>query len=95
MAAVTSCDAPHVRVFPVNERELAGVPGVQPPVHYHSLIAEKGPGHDRHREFVVFHASENVCPEYLIAYQRVSSVAGSQGGLIGFDWIRLDSIGLE
>ena len=60
-----------VRVFPVNERELADVPNVQPPVHYHSLIAEKGPGHDRYREFVIFHASDYVCPEYLIAYHRV------------------------
>ena len=64
-----------VRVFPVNERELADVPNVQPPVHYHSLIAEKGPGHDRYREFVVFHASDYICPEFLIAYQRVDSAA--------------------
>ena len=60
-----------VSVFPINERELACVAGVQPPVHYHSLIAEKGPCIDRYREFVIFHASDYVCPEYLIAYHRV------------------------
>ena len=27
----------------------------KPPVHYHALIGEKGPGHARHREFVIFH----------------------------------------
>jgi hypothetical protein len=69
--SVKSCDAPSVQVFPVNERELATVANVQPPVHYHSLIAEKGPGHDRYREFVIFLASDYVCPEYLIAYHRV------------------------
>eukprot|EP00658_Telonema_sp_P-2_P017161 TRINITY_DN1663_c0_g5_i1.p1 TRINITY_DN1663_c0_g5~~TRINITY_DN1663_c0_g5_i1.p1 ORF type:complete len:575 (-),score=166.73 TRINITY_DN1663_c0_g5_i1:72-1796(-) len=57
------------RVFPVSYRELASVPGVSPPVHFHSLIAEVGGALARFREFVVFH-SEYVYPEYLVAYQR-------------------------
>ena len=65
-----SCDSPHGKVFPVTKRELATVPGVTPAVHYHSLIAEKGPGHDRYREFVIFRPSDYVCTEFLIAYQR-------------------------
>ena len=74
-ALARSCDDPNERVFPVNVRELAPVPNVAPPMHYHSLIAEKGPGHDRYREFVIFHASDYICPEYLIAYHRENSSA--------------------
>ena len=71
LSEIKSCDPPHARVFGVNANELGVVPDVQPPVHYHSLIAERGAGHERYREFVIFHASEYVCPEYLIAYHRV------------------------
>ena len=77
-ARARSCDDPNERVFPVNVRELAPVPNVAPPMHYHSLIAEKGPGHDRYREFVIFHASDYICPEYLIAYHRENSSAQPQ-----------------
>ena len=54
-----------------NARELADVPGVKPPVHYHALIGEKGAGHARHREVVIFHG-EFFYPEYLLAVQRIS-----------------------
>ena len=58
-------------VFPQNiRRELAAIPGVSPPLHYHSLVVELGRSVTRYREFVLFH-SERVYPEYLIAYQRV------------------------
>ena len=54
-----------------NPRELSEVPGVRPPVHYHALIGEKGPGHARHREVIIFHG-EFFYPEYLLAIQRMS-----------------------
>ena len=54
-----------------NPRELACVPMVSPPIHYHALIGEKGPGHLRHREIVLFHG-EYLYPEYLLGVQRVS-----------------------
>lgn len=53
------------------QRELAYILGSNPPIHYHTLIAEAGPGCRvvRHREFIFFHA-ERIVPEYLIAFQR-------------------------
>lgn len=50
-------------------RELAPIPNVQPPIPYHSLIAEKGRGLVRYREFILFHG-EYVLPEFLLAYHR-------------------------
>ena len=73
----TSCDAPpgqlhsYEKVFPPGTtRELATVPGVTPPIHYHSLVAECGEVISRYREFVIFRAADYVCPLYLIAYKR-------------------------
>ena len=57
------------RIFPISFRELATVPGVDPPVHYHSLIAELGGSIARYREFILTHG-ERIRPEYVIAYQR-------------------------
>lgn len=54
-----------------NPRELAAVPSVNPPIHYHALLGEKGPGHLRHREVVLFHG-EYLYPEYLLGVQRLS-----------------------
>jgi len=54
-------------VFPVVYGELATVPDVSPPMHYHSLI-----GSGTLREFIVFH-NEYVSVEYLIAYKRENS----------------------
>ena len=54
-----------------NPRELAAVPSVNPPTHYHALLGEKGPGHLRHREVVLFHG-EYLYPEYLLGVQRLS-----------------------
>jgi len=51
-------------------RELGYIPGLQPPAHYHSLLAELGFHIHRHREFVVFHDAR-IYPEYLLAYHRV------------------------
>ena len=54
-------------VFPPSTiRELAQVPHVTPPVHYHSLLVHVAP----YREVVVFH-SDRIYPEYVLAYQRV------------------------
>ena len=52
-------------------RELNHIPNVEPPMFHHSLIAELGVKILRFRELVVFH-SEQVCPRYLIAYQRLA-----------------------
>ena len=56
-------------VFFVGPRELAQVPGVKPPVHYHSLVAELGRAIKRFREFIIFH-DDNIQPEFVLAYQR-------------------------
>jgi hypothetical protein len=61
-------------VFPQTYRELDTVAGVYPPVHYHSLLADVSPP-ARYREFIVFH-SENIYPEYLLAYQRYEGSCG-------------------
>ena len=66
------------KIFPVSFRELAAVPGVSPPVHHHSLLAEMGGAIGRYREFIVFH-SEYIYPEYLLAYQRFSGQRGPVG----------------
>lgn len=59
--------------FPIfadeDERELAMIPGVKPPMRYHSLVAKKGGAIVRFREFANFHA-KRVCPEYIVAYTR-------------------------
>jgi len=55
-----------------NPRELATVPQVTPPIHYHALLGETGPGHLRHREVVCFHG-EYLYPEYLLGVQRLSA----------------------
>ncbi len=55
-----------------NPRELGSVPNVNPPIHFHALIGETGPGHLRHREVVVFHG-EYLYPEYLLGVQRLSA----------------------
>jgi hypothetical protein len=56
-------------LFPVGFRELSSIPGVTPPISYHSLIAELGIKIMRYREFVLFHG-DYVLPEYLLAYHR-------------------------
>ena len=60
------------RVFPICYRELATVPGVSPPVSFHSLLGLAFP---RFREFIVFHG-EYVYPEYILAYQRFNGTSG-------------------
>jgi hypothetical protein len=69
-------------VFSAGTRELALIPGVTPPSHYHSAIAEVSglmarpgthtePGGNslRFREMIVFRPTL-IYPEYLIAYRR-------------------------
>jgi len=56
------------KVFPLVFGELATVPNVTPPMHYHSLIVEKSRS-AAYREFILFH-NEYVSVEYLVAYQR-------------------------
>lgn len=63
-AALTKCGARGVLV------QLATVPGVSPPVHYHSLLADGISVGMRYREFIVFH-QEFIYPEYLVAYHRL------------------------
>eukprot|EP01065_Artemidia_motanka_P015098 TRINITY_DN18983_c0_g1_i1.p1 TRINITY_DN18983_c0_g1~~TRINITY_DN18983_c0_g1_i1.p1 ORF type:complete len:1736 (+),score=493.00 TRINITY_DN18983_c0_g1_i1:57-5210(+) len=62
------CQGSHVFASSAR-RELMAVPDVDPPLPHHSLVAELGHVALRYREFVVFH-SEQVYPEYLIAYRR-------------------------
>jgi hypothetical protein len=50
--------------------ELATVPNVSPPTHYHSLLVEMGAAVKRYREFVQFHEGR-LYPEYLLAYERI------------------------
>jgi len=52
-----------------DRRELAAIPNVVPPVHYHCLLVETGAAVKRFREFVQFH-EQRIYPEYLLAYQR-------------------------
>jgi hypothetical protein len=49
-----------------NRKELANVPNSQPPHPFHSLL---GLNFERFREFICFH-SDQIYPEYIIAYQR-------------------------
>ena len=65
-----SMDGGH-SVFLANGRELSHIPDVQPPMFHHSLVAELGKAITMHREIVVFNR-EQVCPRYLIAYQRLA-----------------------
>eukprot|EP00931_Biecheleriopsis_adriatica_P030470 TRINITY_DN17970_c0_g1_i1.p1 TRINITY_DN17970_c0_g1~~TRINITY_DN17970_c0_g1_i1.p1 ORF type:complete len:606 (+),score=91.07 TRINITY_DN17970_c0_g1_i1:51-1868(+) len=60
-----------------DRRELALVPGTEPAISYHSLIAEPGSPDDgyilqRHREFVVFNCNR-ILEQYIIAYKRDNS----------------------
>jgi len=55
-----------------NRRELAPIPDVSPPTHYHGLLGELGPSLSRYREFVQFNAYR-LFPEYLLAYHRNST----------------------
>lgn len=52
--------------------DLAQISGTRAanPVHYHSLIVEKGKALRRFREFISFH-EQRVYVEYVLAYQRV------------------------
>lgn len=51
------------------KRELATIPGLSPPVHYHALLVETGGKIARYREFIQYHGGR-IYPEYLIAYTR-------------------------
>ena len=70
-------------LFAAGSRELALIPGLATPTHFHSEIAEVSPMHavgDTHaekggsslrfREFIVFHPTL-MYPEYIVAYRRV------------------------
>ena len=63
------------KVFPISFRELAAVPNVTPPVHYHALLADVLNVGARYREIIVFH-SELIYPEYVLAYQRFEGSSG-------------------
>ena len=65
----------HTPVFPISFRELAAVPNVTPPVHYHALLADVVDKGARYREVIVFH-SELIYPEYVLAYQRFDGGSG-------------------
>ena len=65
----------HKPVFPISFRELAAVPNVTPPVHYHALLADVLSAGARYREVIVFH-SELIYPEYVLAYQRFEGGTG-------------------
>lgn len=57
-------------IWSSSERELAAIPGSNPPEYFHSLLAETGERIARFREIMVFH-SDRIYPEYLVAYHRV------------------------
>eukprot|EP00927_Polykrikos_kofoidii_P078127 TRINITY_DN74995_c0_g1_i1.p1 TRINITY_DN74995_c0_g1~~TRINITY_DN74995_c0_g1_i1.p1 ORF type:complete len:572 (+),score=116.48 TRINITY_DN74995_c0_g1_i1:184-1716(+) len=52
-----------------DKRQLTVIPGTSPPLHFHSLVAEKGEVVRRHREFVSFDG-DNIVARYLVAYRR-------------------------
>ena len=58
-------------IWTVQDKVLAAVPEVSPPIHYHSLVAEPSPyGRiQRHREFIQFE-KDRVYVDYVLAYQR-------------------------
>ena len=71
-------------VFAAGTRELALIPGLDTPTHFHSEIAEVDPKYavgDTHaepggsklrfREFVIFRPTL-LYPEYLVVYRRVT-----------------------
>jgi len=64
-------DFPQAEIFATaDERELAPIPGItNPPIFYHTLVAERGGAITRFREICQFH-SDRVYPEYLVAYSR-------------------------
>jgi len=65
-------DRPSKPIFASPEqRELAEVPGVTPPLRFHSLVVELGGQINRFREFVYFN-STRFSVEYLIVYRRTS-----------------------
>ena len=56
-------------VWAVKKKELAAIRGTQPPILYHSLLAEIGGKIKRHREFLQYH-KVRVYPAYVLAYTR-------------------------
>lgn len=64
-------DRPLQNVFASAEkRDLSEVPGVTPPMRFHSLVVELGDKIKRFREFVHFDSSRLIV-EHLVAYKRV------------------------
>lgn len=68
----TDLDRPSRQIWAsADHRELAEVPGVDPPLRFHSLVVELGGKVHRFREFVHFNSARfNV--EYLVAYRRLA-----------------------
>jgi len=68
----TDLDRPSRQVFAAaDRRELAEIPGMDPPLRFHSLVVELGGKVSRFREFVHFNSARfNV--EYLVAYRRLA-----------------------
>jgi len=64
-------ESPEDPIFATSDqRELASIPGIEnPPMFYHSLVAELGGDVYRFRDICQFHASR-VYPEYLIGFTR-------------------------
>jgi len=55
---------------PHEKRQLVAVPDTNPPIHFHTLIADIGKKVKRHREFIVFDSDRTILC-FLIAYRRV------------------------
>jgi len=71
----TNCSNGDERIWATDfKRELAAIPGVSPPIPYHSLVVEakEDPSYKlkRHREFITF-SGDRILLEYLVAYKRV------------------------
>lgn len=68
--ASTDLDWPGVGLFATSERrELREVPGSNPPVRYHSLLAERGAAVKRFREYVFFNSARTHLG-FLLSYRR-------------------------
>jgi len=64
-----SLDFPGVPAFPITSREIASIPGTDPPVLHHSVLVERGLAVKHFRECVITHGTR-IYPEYLVAYKH-------------------------
>lgn len=71
---LTAFGTPGRSLWAKQHKELALISD-DPPVHFHSLLAETGGCIGRHREFLQYH-QDRIYPAYLLAYHRKFCVEG-------------------